>query len=76
TEGALDVTVGPLVNLWGFGPEARPDKVPTDEELTSRREMVGIKHLSVTEQGLSKDIPNLYVDLSTIAKGWGVDVIA
>lgn len=32
TMGALDVTVGPLVNLWGFGPEARPEVVPTDEE--------------------------------------------
>jgi thiamine biosynthesis lipoprotein len=29
TDGALDVTVGPLVNLWGFGPEGRPDKVPS-----------------------------------------------
>ncbi|GAD90845.1 thiamine biosynthesis lipoprotein ApbE [Vibrio halioticoli NBRC 102217] len=76
TEGALDVTVGPLVNLWGFGPEARPDNVPTDEELAARRKMIGIEHLSLTDQGLAKDLPDLYVDLSTIAKGWGVDVVA
>ncbi|OBT06546.1 FAD:protein FMN transferase ApbE [Vibrio sp. UCD-FRSSP16_10] len=76
TEGALDVTVGPLVNLWGFGPEARPEKMPTDEELQARREMIGIKHLSLDDKGLSKDLPDLYVDLSTIAKGWGVDVVA
>lgn len=76
TLGALDVTVGPLVNLWGFGPEARPEVVPTDEELAARRANVGIQHLSVTDTSLSKDIPDLYVDLSTIAKGWGVDVVA
>ncbi|KQA24008.1 thiamine biosynthesis lipoprotein [Vibrio metoecus] len=76
TEGALDVTVGPLVNLWGFGPEARPDIVPTDEELNTRRAITGIEHLTVEGNTLSKDIPELYVDLSTIAKGWGVDVIA
>jgi thiamine biosynthesis lipoprotein len=76
TQGALDVTVGPLVNLWGFGPEARPDVIPTDEDLAQRRAMVGIEHLNVGENTLSKDIADLYVDLSTIAKGWGVDVVA
>lgn len=76
TQGALDVTVGPLVNLWGFGPEGRPEVVPSDEELSARKARTGIQHLSVEGNTLSKDIPNLYVDLSTIAKGWGVDVVA
>ncbi|EKO3514741.1 FAD:protein FMN transferase [Vibrio fluvialis] len=76
TEGALDVTVGPLVNLWGFGPEARPEVVPTDAELAERKANTGIHHLSVDGNKLSKDLPHLYVDLSTIAKGWGVDVVA
>ena len=76
TLGALDVTVGPLVNLWGFGPESRQDVVPSDEELAARKANTGIHHLSIDGNKLSKDIPNLYVDLSTIAKGWGVDVVA
>ncbi|WP_114785193.1 FAD:protein FMN transferase [Vibrio tetraodonis] len=76
TLGALDVTVGPLVNLWGFGPEARPEVVPSDNELEKRKAETGIEHLSVNGNALSKDIPSLYVDLSTIAKGWGVDVVA
>ncbi len=76
TEGALDVTVGPLVNLWGFGPEARPEVVPTDAELAERKANTGIHHLSVEGNKLSKDLPHLYVDLSTIAKGWGIDVVA
>ncbi|MEL7292073.1 MAG: FAD:protein FMN transferase [Pseudomonadota bacterium] len=76
TLGALDVTVGPLVNLWGFGPEGRPEIVPSEEELSARKANVGIEHLSVQGSSLQKSIPNLYVDLSTIAKGWGVDVLA
>ncbi|MDR9830172.1 FAD:protein FMN transferase [Vibrio sp. FNV 38] len=76
TQGALDVTVGPLVNLWGFGPEARREKVPSAEVLAQRKAMTGIHHLTLDGHHLSKDIPDLYVDLSTIAKGWGVDVLA
>ncbi|MDC0609922.1 FAD:protein FMN transferase [Vibrio sp.] len=78
TEGALDVTVGPLVNLWGFGPNARPEKVPTDEQLELAKERVGIQYLKVDSRSLSvsKTVPDLYVDLSTIAKGWGVDLVA
>ncbi|MGF1685969.1 FAD:protein FMN transferase [Photobacterium japonica] len=76
TDGALDVTVGPIVNLWSFGPEARPEKTPTPDELAERRKEVGIEHLSVEGNSLIKDIPDLYVDLSSIAKGFGVDVVA
>lgn len=76
TEGALDVTVGPLVNLWGFGPEGRITKAPTDEELAMRRTWTGIDNLSVEGNNLVKSIPELYVDLSSIAKGYGVDVVA
>ncbi|MFC0228869.1 FAD:protein FMN transferase [Serratia aquatilis] len=76
TDGALDVTVGPLVNLWGFGPEERPVKAPSAEELAQRRLWTGIDKLSVEDNALVKRIPELYVDLSSIAKGYGVDVIA
>jgi len=74
--GKLDVTVGPLVNLWGFGPEQRPETVPTDEELATAKARVGLEYLSLSGNQLSKAIPNLYVDLSTIAKGYAVDLVA
>lgn len=51
TRGKLDVTVGPLVNLWGFGPDKRPVKRPTTEQITQARERVGIDKLSLTPQG-------------------------
>ncbi|WP_446469650.1 FAD:protein FMN transferase [Xenorhabdus stockiae] len=76
TDGALDVTVGPLVNLWGFGPEGRVTKTPTEDELATRRAWIGIDNLSVEGNSLIKSIPELYVDLSSIAKGYGVDVVA
>lgn len=76
SDGKLDITVGPLVNLWGFGPELRPETVPSDELLTNTRARVGLKNLHLSGNQLTKDIPNLYVDLSTTAKGYGVDVVA
>lgn len=76
SDGKLDITVGPLVNLWGFGPELRPEKVPSDDVLANARSRIGLKNLHLAGNQLSKDIPNLYIDLSTTAKGYGVDVVA
>jgi thiamine biosynthesis lipoprotein len=76
SDGLLDITVGPLVNLWGFGPTHRPDKIPSDEELTEARARIGLDKLVLNGNKLQKTIPNLYVDLSTTAKGYGVDVVA
>jgi len=76
SNGKLDVTIGPLVNLWGFGPEQRPETVPSNEALANARSRIGLKNLHLTGNQLSKDIPNLYIDLSTTAKGYGVDIVA
>ncbi|GGW92079.1 FAD:protein FMN transferase [Alteromonas halophila] len=76
SQGVLDVTVGPLVNLWGFGPTKRPEKIPSDADIEEVRDYVGLDKLSVTDNGLQKSHPMVYVDLSTIAKGYGVDQIA
>lgn len=80
TDGALDITVGPLVNLWGFGPDKRLNKAPTAEQIAERAKSVGIEKISVVENenktALVKQEPNLYLDLSSIAKGFGVDKLA
>lgn len=76
SQGALDVTVGPLVNLWGFGPEVRPDSPPSDAEIAQRRAWVGMDKLQLQGQSLIKRVPELYLDLSAIAKGYGVDAVA
>ena len=76
SNGALDVTVGELVNLWGFGTEGRPNKVPAQEQILQAKKKIGLQHLTLTSQGVAKAIPDLYVDLSSIAKGYGVDQVA
>ncbi|MDX7707636.1 FAD:protein FMN transferase [Aeromonas caviae] len=80
TQGALDVTVGPLVNLWGFGPDKRPTQRPGAEQIAQARARVGIDKLTLTPQGdhflLGKAIPGLYLDLSTLGEGAASDEIA
>lgn len=76
SHNVLDVTVGPLVNLWGFGPTMRPETIPTEDEVEAVRDYVGLDKLEVRGNSLVKHHPQLYVDLSTIAKGYGVDVVA
>lgn len=80
TRGAMDITVGPLVNLWGFGPEKTPVKIPDKTAIELARARVGLKHLQViqTSKGafLQKDLPSLYVDLSTVGEGFATDHLA
>ncbi|MFT6992043.1 MAG: thiamine biosynthesis lipoprotein [Paraglaciecola sp.] len=76
SNGLLDVTIGPLVNLWGFGPQSRPEKIPTDEIITTTQQRIGLDKLKVGASWASKTEPTLYVDLSTIAKGYAVDQLA
>lgn len=76
--GAFDITVGPLVNLWGFGPEPRRDQVPSDQAIDQARERVGYwrLHTRVDPPALKKDRADIYVDLSALAKGYAVDQLA
>lgn len=78
SKGAFDITVGPLVEMWGFGPKPRKDKHPSDTEIAAARKLVGYQHLQVRRvpAALRKDIPGLRIDLSAIAKGYAVDKLA
>jgi thiamine biosynthesis lipoprotein len=78
SNGAFDITIMPLVNLWGFGPENRNMLVPDEQELSERLQWIGWQKLSVRANppALKKSIPQLTIDLSAIAKGYGVDRLA
>lgn len=78
TNGAFDVTVGPLVNLWGFGPEGKPNKIPSDSAIQSAAKSVGYHKLEtrVDPPALRKSDSRVQADLSSIAKGHGVDRVA
>lgn len=72
TGGALDVTVGPLVNAWGFGPgEGIPNLAP--EEIDRLRTAVGWDKIAVGSGSVAKLADGVYCDLSAVAKGYGVD---
>jgi thiamine biosynthesis lipoprotein len=82
TNGAFDVTVGPLVNRWGFGPQtsvagALDARVPSQAEIDSLLERVGYRYLQLDRQNLTLlKTADVYIDLSGIAKGFGVDEVA
>ena len=74
--GAFDVTVGPLVSAWGFGPE---ESAPPDEAaLPALRERVGYDKLLIDPVAgtAAKERPDIYCDLSAVAKGYAVDAVA
>lgn len=77
TGGAFDVTVGPLVNLWGFGPEPWPGRVPAEEELRAAMASTGFTRLESRSSppALRMQTAERYVDLSGIAKGFAVDAL-
>lgn len=78
TAGAFDTTVGPLVDLWGFGPGDSSKSVPSETRIASVRDKIGYRnvHLRSSAPAVSKDRSDIRVDLSGIAKGFGVDKIA
>ncbi len=79
TDGSYDPTLGPLVNLWGFGPSGYK-KVPGKKEIQKALAVVGYQRLSLVKDGekyfVKKDLDKVYVDLSSLAKGFGVDVLS
>jgi thiamine biosynthesis lipoprotein len=74
--GMLDITVGPLVELWGFGARGRIEHAPEQAELDAIRARVGLDKIALNGLELRKLHPEVAIDLSTIAKGYGVDRLA
>lgn len=78
TQGAFDVTVGPLVDVWGFGPQYRTQRVPNDDTIQRVRESVGYRHVQTDPSAgaIRKKHSHTQVDLNAIAPGYGVDRLA
>lgn len=73
--GKYDITILPLVEIWGFAAK-KVEKKPTDEEIASVLPLVGYQKLHLDGDILRKDNPQMRIDLSSIAKGYGVDRVA
>ncbi len=77
SRGAFDPTVGPLVNLWGFGPDWHKDKKPSDTEIAALMDEVGYQSIDVDSEGSRvKKTKTIQLDFSAVAKGYGVDEVA
>lgn len=78
TGGAFDVTVFPLIQLWGFGPARRAGKVPGAAEIAAAGELVDWRQLEVRQSppALRKTRPRLSADFSSMAKGFAADAVS
>lgn len=78
TNGAFDITVGPLVNLWGFGPDKKTDQIPSDDLIKAAKQHTGhdLIELRPSPPAIRKLDPAVYLDLSGIAAGYAADRIA
>lgn len=75
SDGAYDVTVAPLVDLWGFGPE-RHSTPPGIDEINATLAWVGEQYIELDDGGRMRKLRPLQLDLSSIAKGYGVDRVS
>ena len=73
--GAFDLTVEPLMNLWGFGPQSRSEQVPAAADLQRERARVGHQHLHLQGERLCKDV-NAQLDFDSIVAGYAVDKVS
>ncbi len=79
TDGTFDVTLGPLIELWGFGPRTPEEPVPSEADIQAALEGVGQNRLLTldAEAGtLTKSDASVGINLSAIAKGYGIDAVA
>ena len=76
--GAFDITIGSVVNLWGFGATPKDRLIPEKVLIQKALQNSGHRHLHLCTMPFTvkKDRPNIYLDLSAIAKGFAVDKIA
>lgn len=78
TGGALDVTVAPLLDAWGFGPGGRRDRAPSDEEIARLLEGTGLRHveLDAGARTVRKTRPDITCEFSSLAPGYAADRLA
>ncbi len=76
TDGAYDVTLGPIIALWGFGPDSVDGDTPDKIALQNAMQTTGYRKLERKQNALRKTVAGLQIDLSSIAKGFAVDQMA
>lgn len=75
TDGYFDPTVGNLVNAYGFGPERELNDL-SQQSIDSLMQFVGLDKVTIKKDTIQKESEGIYLDFNSIAKGFGIDVIA
>jgi thiamine biosynthesis lipoprotein len=73
SDGAFDVTVAPVVKLWGFGSMTAPVSLPSEEEIRERMKFVDYRRIILKDRAVFLPVKGMAVDLGGIAKGYAVD---
>lgn len=76
TQGAFDITAGPLIEAWGF--QNRAGKVPSGDELSAARDRVGMQHVELNDKALTVRFlrQGLALNLGAIGKGYALDCVS
>ncbi len=77
TQGAFDITVGPITQLWGFGRDLEQNtwQPPPDQKIEETMKSIGFNNIAIGKSSIKKKNTNTQIDLNAIAKGYGVDVV-
>ncbi|TLD70417.1 FAD:protein FMN transferase ApbE [Phragmitibacter flavus] len=78
TDGAYDITIPPLLTLWGFGPDKKPRQIPSATDIIAAKAHVDWQklHIQTTPPALRKSDPALRIDLSSLVEGYALDHLA
>ena len=75
SDGAFDLTLEPLLDLWGFGPQSRGQQVPDAAAIADVLQRIGLQHVRIEGEQLCKDI-DLQLEFNSIAAGYAVDQVS
>ncbi|MBP5612189.1 MAG: FAD:protein FMN transferase [Bacteroidales bacterium] len=76
SDGLFDITVTPLVNAWGFGFAGAPHRQVPQADVDSMLQVVGMDKVRLSADSIVKQLPGIMLDMSAIAKGYAVDLVA
>ena len=76
SNGAFDITIDPLINLWGFDKDGRRKTPPTEDEIAKLKKQTGVDKIALKGNVLKKLHPKASINLSSIAKGFAVDAVS
>lgn len=76
TAGKFDITLAPLIEIWGFDKKQTNNKIPEQKAIQKLLSQIGYQKIQIQSHCIAKQNPSLSVNLSAIAKGYAVDQIA